>query len=517
MSGSSAAVTFTPQFGLTTISARLVDRAGNQGPIKRVTLKLMSPKAQHAWLLDDGSGSTAADLPRPSNDTVSLQFGAGVSWASGNLADYSGDATDRSLQFNGSGAGAYTSDALVRVSDSFTVMAKVRLDELDPGSKSFIAVSQDGNVNSAFQLGYDTNSDAWAAWMANTDASGPTWTRVAADSGPIDEADNDGLPIPDGEPDWQHLAMVYDAVDEEVELYVDGNLAASANYTFDWRSEGSLRVGRGKAHGNTQGLATGRVDDVVVFDAPLTEAQIRVLRGADKPDHIEAARQAMLDEDKAGHWAMDDGSGAQTTDSSNGGHQVTLGSGTSWISGRQASADPADRALRFDGTSSAYGYTSGPVLDTTSSYTVTAWVKLATGHTQTAGVVSQRGVDSSAMFLVYSGGQDRWRFGAFASDVSGADSLGVNSRAPAARNTWTHLAGVYDADADEMSLYVNGVLQDTVAAPNTWSATGALQVGRYRSSGVYRDRWAGDIDDLRAYQAPLSQSEIRQVMIEERP
>ncbi|TBO58975.1 hypothetical protein EYS09_14515 [Streptomyces kasugaensis] len=33
---------------------------------------------------------------------------------------------------------------------------------------------------------------------------------------------------------------------------------------------------------------------------------------------------------------------------------------------------------------------------------------------------------------------------------------------------WTHLAAVHDTVAGTVSLYVNGILQGSVAAPSTW-------------------------------------------------
>jgi hypothetical protein len=66
MSSSTGTVAFAPPYRLTTVSARLVDRAGNEGPIATATVRVMSPRAQHAWVIDDeGTGATASAATDP--------------------------------------------------------------------------------------------------------------------------------------------------------------------------------------------------------------------------------------------------------------------------------------------------------------------------------------------------------------------------------------------------------------------------------------------------------------------
>jgi hypothetical protein len=76
---------------------------------------------------------------------------------------------------------------------------------------------------------------------------------------------------------------------------------------------------------------------------------------------------------------------------------------------------------------------------------------------------------------------------------------------------WTHLIGVYDASAQQVRLYVNGVLEAQSAFTTPWSATGIFQIGRSKVAGVFGEYWPGDIDAVQAYSRILLPGEIQQV------
>src|SRR5436190_13442422 len=72
-----------------------------------------------------------------------------------------------------------------------------------------------------------------------------------------------------------------------------------------------------------------------------------------------------------GHWTFDEGSGTTAADSSAGGHPLTLQNGASWGPGVVGAHS---LSLQGGGQNAA---SSGPVIDTTKSFTVSAWVNLA--------------------------------------------------------------------------------------------------------------------------------------------
>jgi hypothetical protein len=72
------------------------------------------------------------------------------------------------------------------------------------------------------------------------------------------------------------------------------------------------------------------------------------------------------------------------------------------------------------------------------------------------------------------------------------------------------LTGVYDAAANTVQLYVNGVPQGSPVpfpvAP--WKASGGLQVGRLLASGTSKDNFAGTIDEVKVWSRTLADTEV---------
>jgi hypothetical protein len=150
-----------------------------------------------------------------------------------------------------------------------------------------------------------------------------------------------------------------------------------------------------------------------------------------------------------------------------------------------------------------------PAVDTTKSYTVAAWVKLSSldGY-QT--LVSIDGAHISSFFLQLRGDSGKLALSVLPHDSNtdpGQAGIASMTSKPAL-NTWYHLAGVYDASAQTVSLYVNGILQQTVPFGSPFLATGKTAIGRgfYNSSPT--DFAHGAIDDVRFYQSALTASDV---------
>jgi hypothetical protein len=208
---------------------------------------------------------------------------------------------------------------------------------------------------------------------------------------------------------------------------------------------------------------------------------------------------------QTGHWTFDEGAGTTAADSSGGGHPLTLQGGASWGPGIVGA-----HSLALNG-SGQFAEASGPVIDTTQSFTVSAWVYL----TRTSGYqtfVSQNGTQISGFFLQLRADTGRFAFTRPAYDSPKA--LGIIASAPniiPQPNEWYHLAGVYDAVNQTISLYVNGALQQTQPYVPNWGATGPLAVGRgfFNSGDV--DFVSGNIDDVQTYSGALSAGAISQM------
>ncbi|MFC4147212.1 LamG domain-containing protein [Micromonospora mangrovi] len=202
------------------------------------------------------------------------------------------------------------------------------------------------------------------------------------------------------------------------------------------------------------------------------------------------------------HWALDEGTGTTFTNKVSGGASATLANGGVWVDSRVIGTHKSrgkDWAVKFDGTDDRAS-TSGPVIDTSRSFSFAAWVRA--DDTPRGVVVSQPGVNKSPFELQYVSTSGRWCFNSYASDtVNGAVTTSPACATSAVQiGVWTHLAGVYDAGASrQLSLYVNGVLAGTgaLSAP-AWSSTGPMMIGGAKN-GSFTGHFNGAISEVRVW------------------
>jgi hypothetical protein len=209
-----------------------------------------------------------------------------------------------------------------------------------------------------------------------------------------------------------------------------------------------------------------------------------------------------------GHWTFDEGAGNTAADSSGAGHALTLQGGAGW-----GPSVVGPSALSVDGLNGnqQYAQSSGPVIDTTQSFTVSAWVYLSNvdGY-QT--FVSQDGSQISGFFLQLRGDTHQFAFTRPAYDSPKAlGTIATDSAVIPQPDEWYHLTGVYDASAQTISLYVNGQLAQTQPYVPNWSADGPLAVGRSLYAGNRADFASGRIDDVRTYSGALRPAAIAQL------
>ncbi|BDI28527.1 hypothetical protein CCAX7_005780 [Capsulimonas corticalis] len=205
-----------------------------------------------------------------------------------------------------------------------------------------------------------------------------------------------------------------------------------------------------------------------------------------------AAPQARAAEAAAGYWPLDEGTGTTTADAGGQGATGTLMDGAGWAT----DAKVGKSALALGGHGSVD--VANSVIDTSQSFTVSAWVKLKTvGGFQT--FVSIDGDKISGFFLqLRSSGN--FGFTHYEADNPDSRSAIAGALAQTEPNVWYHLIGVYDADAKQIKLYVNGVLQDTAPLDKSWRAQGHLEIGRGKYNGASVDFSDAEIDDVRVAQ-----------------
>lgn len=287
-----------------------------------------------------------------------------------------------------------------------------------------------------------------------------------------------------------------------------------------------------------------KVDDVI---PSLTGTQVLSVEASDlKPDSTGRTRWGTPSEftfkvspaaGPVGQWHLNDGapgSGVMTAEdtAAEGGtrHSATLVGvdGTGW-SGRGRRGDD-DYSLRLNDSITdpakqvGYAATGSPVVNTKDSFTVSAWVQLSDRSANRV-VMTEPGTNSSAFTLYYSATYRQWIFNRVDKDTATAPVYirSVADRTDPPLNVWTHLAGVFDAknDADKtndtIQLFVNGRpqgkpvrLSATASTYEPWTATEGLQMGRSKIAGKYGEYFFGLVDEVSAWQQPLSADQIAQ-------
>jgi hypothetical protein len=166
-----------------------------------------------------------------------------------------------------------------------------------------------------------------------------------------------------------------------------------------------------------------------------------------------------------------------------------------------------EEAVSFDGhTGHAITATPGP-LDTTESFTVTAWVNYA-APSEIAAAVSQL-ADSTGAFQLGIGENSQWWFMMKIQDRTGLE-YAAWAEGPMIKpaNRWVHLAGVHDHEAGMIRLYVDGDLAGETPFTTPVAATGPMIIGRAQFDGTPGNFWPGAIADVAAYQTALTATQI---------
>lgn len=196
-----------------------------------------------------------------------------------------------------------------------------------------------------------------------------------------------------------------------------------------------------------------------------------------------------------GWWRLNETSGTVAADAASPPHPATVAGTVGW----------ADGGAVFDGGGDLH--TTGPVLDTTRSFTISAWAKLADNSVWRS-VLNQDAGSAAGFTLQFDKGMDRWSFILFDSDTDGTTSTYANSAAPPTLNAWTHLVGVFDRDRKHMRLYVNGSMESEMARDGNIAAGGALTIGRSRHASTNKNHFRGAIDNVQVYQRAVTTADV---------
>jgi hypothetical protein len=161
-------------------------------------------------------------------------------------------------------------------------------------------------------------------------------------------------------------------------------------------------------------------------------------------------------------------------------------------------------ALSLDGGAGNTVATPAAVLDTSKSFTVSVYVKLATKSGDQ--IAASQGGAASGFTLGYAAGagEDRWEL--ITMNPSGTVTGRAKSSLAPVVGVWTLITGVYDSATRTTTIYINGSPQGTATGITNWNATGMFRIGRGSTQ-----QFVGGIADVRAWNRVLSNAEIRDI------
>ncbi|MET8026529.1 LamG domain-containing protein [Streptomyces avermitilis] len=511
------------------------------GPPAEFTFKVgAAPGPTGRWRFDDAAPGSGATVAKDTGEVgvrhdAVLRDAAGTGWSTmgrRGAGDYSlwlNDTTDTTKQFGY----ASTDGPAVNTQDSFTVSAWAYLTD---ASANRVVLSAPGEHGSAFTLYYSAASKKWVFNRTDQDKDGPVYIRSFADQA------NPPLRV------WTHLAAVFDAKgdadkgNDTIQLFVNGQpqgdpvvLAQTASSYSPWAADRNLMIGRSKVGGTYGEYFVGRVDEVALWQDARQPEQIR--------EEHRLEKDGVATNELVAHWDATISSGTQVSESpedpdnpASTSFPYRRGGLTLSAAGANLTGDEST-ALVLNGTS-GYASTTGPVVDETGSFTVSARVRLnktllaskPVGYRGlVAGQATPAGKESSWALWVekVADGVYQWKFGRTAVDSTGKvldtalapaqDAIGDHEF-----DTWVDVTGVFDATKDFTAgdgsqrfgvaqLYVGPFVQqgeEDAGLAAAQQGTGALTAGSGSANGTTGHYLPGDLAKLRVWTGAMTSDQV---------
>ncbi|WP_329111805.1 LamG domain-containing protein [Streptomyces sp. NBC_01353] len=411
---------------------------------------------------------------------------------------------DRTLSLTSTAQGAAsTTKQVVETQASYTMTAWARLDTA--GSAYVTVLGQDSANTSAFFLSYCADVQTWCVRLAGQ--------RVNALNPPQPKA-------------WTHLGVVVNTTTQQIDFYVNGVPQGTKAYsTGALASTGGLQVGRAKYAGSYVDYFPGQLDEVAMWQRPLSPEEMAVEAGAkDAQDwgYVELVAQY----NPAG------GSGSSLQDTSGYSSTLTMASGAS-LNGEDIVLDGVDDSASTD----------RPLVDDTGSFTVSTAVdvdtkKLETMPTGSMQVLGQQTAAGSSWGIWFektgmenaeadAGGDDpvideetgevivkqvpvgRWHFGRLTSDGTGVSVRSEELLTPAGE---IRLTGVFDATSQTIRLYVGGVQESVPLAYQSTVGSG-FTVGKGWINSAWGSYLPGRISDIRLWAGALTNEQQLEAVV----
>lgn len=316
--------------------------------------------------------------------------------------------------------------------------------------------------------------------------------------------------------DWSHLAVTYDGSNTAagVRFYLDGvlltNSVSNDNLSGTIQNTENLFVG---IRNDLTSPYQGQVDELRVWSAEIAAADI--LTYANTTDISAHPNYA----DMLAYYKFDEGTGSILEDvfannigTWNGPSSPNLT--PNWVPSGALADAPEQNALNFDGDD----YIDFVRQSFPSGLTFEAWINTTSTANTTAydgnpalTVIGDNNNAIEGAFGIHDGKVRYTHWQGTATDFDQLDgTVNVND------GQWHHIAVTHKSGSNEVSIYVDGIL-DTVRASTIYNASmSANRVGASYLNGTGNDNFfVGDIDEVRIWNVALPEEEIRNFLYED--
>ena len=317
--------------------------------------------------------------------------------------------------------------------------------------------------------------------------------------------------------EWTHIALTHDFITQQYDLYVNGEIAASAigDLPMSFNTH-DVMLGNGPG---SSSYFQGAMDEFRMWDTVFGQTAIQYMMNNEvvvNHPNLYAYynfNQGMAGEDNTGIGMLLDTT-ANQIDGVLSGFALT-GSSSNFISGSPVSSDQVDlqpKGIHFDGVDDYIEVPHNDALNL-DNYTIELWMYVENGTDNLSTLIGKNNNNESSYSLQISNvSEGTLRFWVF--DGTGYLANMYSSAGAFVVDEWTHVAITYDNTTQLYTMYVNG---DVVASYTGISGTHAsdlpIQIGRGIGSSDYL--FKGKMDEIRIWDRPLSACEISSVAYNE--
>ena len=437
------------------------------------------------WGMDEGSGATAAD-PIGGND-FTLNNMEADDWVTGAVGQ--GVKFDDSTEYlSVANPGIIGGEAEATICTWLNYI---------PAS-----VTTDGSMVAQYSGGgwlFFVDNVGWISGRQNTITFTP-------DDGTAQIEGSEDLVTPG---QWDHFCVTFEG-SQELRLYKNGVLdmteTASVPAVMDINAI-DLTIGRTASGARP---LNAQVDDVRIYNRILSPSEMSALYAMGSSSY--SAPSATL----AGHWTLDETSGASLADSSGNGNTGTWTDNDDNDVTGETVAGMNGTAINFDGVDDIVNAGNDPSLQITGDQTWAAWIyadSFNPGGTDDIFIAKSTTTGSGLAYQFKAtedcGGQ-HLGIQITSDGIYGPTAATQCSATTLVTNTWYHLTAVYSASGPSLHVYVNGVLDDGGTRGSTipsaiHDSAAPVTLGATANSAFIFD---GIIDDARIYSSALGPNEI---------